>query len=328
MQQHKPITVLVTGVGAIIGYGLINSLRQSRYECRIIGIDIFHDAVGQKWCDKFIQGVRADSESFIDFINDIVAKEKVDLLIPGIEQDLKALIEGFDRLDHSAQYVLNNKALYKTFDDKKQTYKFLEGTADLIPYIDYSETLFEEAEAAFGLPFILKQDVSYASKGVAAIHDRKEFDFYIERFGSGCMAQKKLEIKDREYTCSLFGLGDGTFVNPIALRRELSQEGATKKAVNVKVNEILLDTMTRICQKCQFEGPTNLQFIEYEGKYLLLEINGRVSSSTSMRTLFGVNEAEMCIDHYLMGVRPETKEQRYGTIMRYIGDAYFDSDTL
>ena len=139
---------------------------------------------------------------------------------------------------------------------------------------------------------------------------------------------RKLDIKDREYTCSLFGLGDGTFVNPTCLRRELSQEGATKKALNVKVDDVLLNTMTKICQKCRFEGPTNLQFIEFGGKYLLLEINGRVSSSTSMRELFGVNEAEMCIDYYLKDKKPETKVQRYGTIMRYIGDAYFDSDTL
>jgi len=325
---NKPITVLITGVGAIIGYGLINSLRKSNYDCRIIGIDIFHDAVGQKWCDKFIQGVRADSEEFIDFINNIVKTEKVDLLIPGIEQDLKALIEGFDDLDHSAKYSLNNKALYQTFDDKKMTYKFLEGTADLIPYIDYSDTLYEKAVETFGLPFILKQDISYASKGVAAIQEKQDYDFYIDRFGSGCMAQQKLDIKDREYTCSLFGLGDGSFVNPTCLRRELSQEGATKKALNVKVDKTLLETMTKICQKCHFEGPTNLQFIEYEGKYLLLEINGRVSSSTSMRELFGVNEAQMCIDYYLMDKKPETKTQRYGTIMRYIGDAYFDSDTL
>ena len=325
---NKTITILITGVGAIIGYGLINSLKESKYNCRIIGIDIFHDAVGQKWCDKFIQGVRADSEEFTSFINNIVKIEKVDLLIPGIEQDLKALIKGFDQLDHSAKYSLNNKTLYQTFDDKKLTYKFLEGTADLIPYIDYSDRLYHEAVETFGLPFILKQDISYASKGVAVIQEEKDYDFYIDRFGSGCMAQQKLDIKDREYTCSIFGLGDGSFVNPTCLRRELSQEGATKKALNVKVDDTLLETMTKICHKCHFEGPTNLQFIEFDGKYLLLEINGRVSSSTSMRVLFGVNEAEMCIDHYLMNKRPETKKQQYGTIMRYIGDAYFDSDTL
>ena len=326
--SHKPITVLVTGVGAIIGYGLINSLKRSAYECRVVGIDIFHDAVGQKWSDKFVQGVRADSEAFIPFINKLVEEEEIDLVIPGIEQDLKALIEGYETLNHRAKYVLNNRALYKVFDDKKQTYHFLEGVADLIPYIDYHEKLFEEAKERFGLPFVLKQDVSYASKGVAMIHDKKEYDFYLERFGHDCMAQQKLDIKEKEYTCSIFGLGNGEFVNPIALRRELSQEGATKKAVNVKVDDVLLKTLERIAQKCHFEGPTNLQFIKHEGRYLLLEINGRVSSSTSMRELFGVNEAEMCIDYYLMNKRPPTKTQRYGTIMRYIGDAYFDSDTL
>jgi len=326
--NHKPTAVLVTGVGAIIGYGLINSLKKSAYECRVVGIDIFHDAVGQKWSDKFIQGVRADSKEFIPFINRIVQEEEIDLVIPGIEQDLKALIEGYDRLNHRAKYVLNNRSLYKVFDDKKQTYHFLEGIAELIPYIDYYEGFFEEAKERFGLPFILKQDISYASKGVAVIHDKKEFDFYIKRFGDGCMAQQKLDIKEREYTCSLFGLGDGTFVNPIALRRELSQEGATKKAVNVKVDDVLLASMQKIAQKCRFEGPTNLQFIKHDGKYLLLEINARVSSSTSIRELFGVNEAEMCIEYYLKNKKPETKAQRYGTVMRYIGDAYFDSDTL
>lgn len=326
--KNKTFTILVTGVGAIIGYGLIKSLKKSKYDCRIIGIDIFHDAVGQKWCDKFIQGVRADSNMFIDFINTIVAEEKVDLVIPGIEQDLKAMIENFEHLLHSAKYSLNNKDLYQTFDDKKKTYRFLEDTVDLIPHIHYGDNLFGLAKDAFGLPFILKEDISYASKGVAVINTQKDFEYNIAKFGEGCMAQKKLNIKEHEYTCSIFGLGDGSFVNPICLKRELSAEGATKKAVNVDVDEVLLDTMTKISQKCKFEGPTNLQFIKYENKYLLLEINARVSSSTSIRELFGVNEAEMCIEYFLLNTIPQEKTQKYGTVMRYIEDAYFDSDTL
>ena len=44
-------TVLVTGVGAIIGYGAVRSLRKSRTDVRIVGMDIYPDAVGQVWCD-------------------------------------------------------------------------------------------------------------------------------------------------------------------------------------------------------------------------------------------------------------------------------------
>ena len=58
-------------------YGIIKSLKKSKYKCNIIGIDIFKDAIGQVWCDKFIQGIRADSSDFVDFINNIIEKEKI-----------------------------------------------------------------------------------------------------------------------------------------------------------------------------------------------------------------------------------------------------------
>lgn len=324
--NNKTINILVTGVGAVIGYGIIKNLKNSKHKCNIIGIDIFHDAVGQKWCNKFIKGVRADSPEFINFINSIIDEYSIDLVITGIEQDLEAMIKDFKNLSSSSKYVLNNKELFEIFHDKKKTYDFLENKISLIPWIYYCDDLYSKASNTLGLPFILKQDISYASKGVAVIDNQKDFDYFIDKFGQNCMAQKKLKIKDYEFTCSIFGLGDGSFVNPICFQRELSAEGATKKAVNIKIDDTLLQTLTTICTECKLEGPTNLQFIKHEDKYLLLEINARISSSTSMRQLFGVNEAEMCIDYYLFGKTPETKIQKYGTIIRYIEDVYFDSD--
>ena len=326
--KNKKYNILVTGVGAIIGYGIIKSLRNSKYDCNIIGIDVFKDAIGQKWCDEFIQGKRADAKDFIDSINNIIEEHHIDLVVPGIEQDLESLIKGFDRLNKRAKYVLNNKELFNTFHDKKRTYDFLKNSVELIPYVYFSNDLYKEALESFGLPFILKQDISYASKGVATIYNQKDYEYFIEKFGQNCMAQKKLQIKDNEYTCSIFGLGDGSFVNPICLQRELSAEGATKKATNVKVDDELLQTLEKISKMCKFEGPTNLQFIKYEGKYLLLEINARISSSTSIRELFGVNEAEMCIDYYLFDKLPEVKIQKFGTVIRYIEDVYFDSNSF
>ena len=324
--KNREYNILVTGVGAIIGYGIIKSLKNSKYDCNIIGIDIFFDAIGQKWCDKFIEGKRADSQDFIDFINNIVKEHNIDLVIPGIEQDLESLIKSFDRLNRKAKYVLNNKELFDTFHDKKKTYEFLSNKIDLIPYVYYCNDLYEKAKQELGLPFILKQDISYASKGVATIYNEKDYVYFIEKFGKNCMAQKKLEIKHHEYTCSIFGLGNGSFVNPICLQRELSAEGATKKAVRIENDETLSKTLRVISNNCKFEGPTNLQFIKYEDKYLLLEINARISSSTSIREIFGVNEAQMCIEYYLENKIPVEEKQKFGTVIRYIEDVYFDSD--
>jgi len=326
--QNKTLNILVTGVGAIIGYGIIENLKKSEYECNVIGIDIYSDAVGQYWCDKFIKGVRSDSNEFINFINTIVEEENIDLVIPGIEQDLEKLIKEYKKLSSRAKYVLNNKELHEVFNDKKKTYQFLKNEISLIPTLHFEENLYEKAKIELGLPFIMKQNISYASKGVEVISSKDEFNWYIHKFGTNCVAQKKLDINNKEFTCSIFGLGNGKFVNAICLNRELSAEGATKKAKNTSIDNSMMQTLHAICAKCKFEGPTNLQFIYHEEEYLLLEINARTSSSTSIRRVFGVNEAEMCIDYYLFNKISDVFVQKQGTVIRYIKDAYLDSDNF
>lgn len=324
----KKINILVTGVGAIIGYGILNSLRNCSYDCNLVGIDIYDDAVGQVWCDSFVKGVKANSPDFIEFINRLVSKYSIDLVIPGIEQDLESLLKNFSQLNKKAKYVLNNKDVFDIFHNKKMTYEFLQNKVSLIPHLYYSENLFLESLDRLGLPFVLKKNVSYASKGVAIIENKQDFDYFLQKFGKDCMTQKKLPIKNNEITCSIFGTGDGDFVNPICLKRELSGEGATSKASNIEIEPELMNTLKTICKLSKFEGPTNLQFIRYQEKYYLLEVNARISSSTSIRQIFGVNEAEMCIDFYLFNKTPAFQEQRHGTVSRYIKDQYFDSDNF
>ena len=118
-------TVLVTGVGAIIGYGVIRSLRASRYPVRIVGMDIYDDAVGQHWCDVFEQAVRADDPQYPEHIANLIRRNSVDLVIPGIEQDMHRLAA-----DHAvaplaqthARFVLNRPELIRTAADKWLTH--------------------------------------------------------------------------------------------------------------------------------------------------------------------------------------------------------------
>jgi carbamoyl-phosphate synthase large subunit len=68
------------------------------------------------------------------------------------------------------------------------------------------------------------------------------------------------------------------------------------------------------------EGPTNFQFRIANGKPMLLEINPRISSATSIRAAFGFNEAAMCVDHYLHGKKIRQPPLRSGTAVRYLAD--------
>ena len=78
MSKNK-INILVTGVGAIIGYGIVKSLRMSRHSVRIIGTDIFDDAYGKFISDEFVVAEFASSPKYLEFINNIVDKFQIDL---------------------------------------------------------------------------------------------------------------------------------------------------------------------------------------------------------------------------------------------------------
>jgi carbamoyl-phosphate synthase large subunit len=62
----------------------------------------------------------------------------------------------------------------------------------------------------------------------------------------------------------------------------------------------------------------NFQFRMVDGSPMLLEINPRISSATSIRAAFGFNEAAMCIDHFLHNKEIFQPTLRSGSAVRYL----------
>ncbi len=324
------VNILVTGVGAIIGYGIIKSLRKSRYNVRIIGIDIFSDAVGRVWCDEFVQGVRADSKRFPDFIAELVKKFGIELIIPGIEQDVDALGNMVYRQFFSAcKIVLNTEFALKVFSNKKLTYMLVKELGlPFIPFVlsqDASGKSTEEIIDIIGLPCVAKPEISYAGKGLFTILNSKELQFYKKK--KKYIFQKKID-SGIEYTISVFGLGNGKYCNPVCLNRKLGTDGATHKAEVFEFSPFEYQ-IGAIVERVKPVGPTNFQFIEsnFDDSVLLLEVNPRISASTSIRTGFGVNEAEMCIEFFLERQKPFPARVRKGKAQRYIDEVIeYDGD--
>lgn len=320
--NHESTTVLVTGVGAIIGYGIIRALRGLPQSPRIIGMDIYPDAVGQHWCDAFVQAVPAAADNYISFIAEIVTTKGIDLVIPGIEQDLTRLSQGRDELSScGARLALNRADLIELAGDKWATHQSLASAGHpVIP--TRIDGAFSELNAEFGTPFLLKPRRAYASKGICRVSDEEEFLFRQKRMGEEFMAQRIVGNDQEEYTVGVFGYGDGTASQAIAMRRTLSGEGATAKAW--VVDEPQLDkTVAGLVRFFRPVGPTNFQFRREGDTYFLLEVNPRISSSTSLRAAFGFNEAAMCLDYYLHGLRPQPGPLRHGHAVRFIDELVF-----
>lgn len=315
----KRYNVLVTGIGAIIGYGLINSLRASKYDVYIVGMDIYEDAYGQHICDEFIQAIPAADPKYPMFLKNIIKEKSIDLVMFGTEQEIHRMIKARDVMaEDYEKLVINNEKIVTLSKDKWHTHQFLlESGFKAIP--TYIEGTFESLSNELGLPFLLKPRRSYASKGIEKIHDEEEFDFFRKRVADQFMVQKIIGDVEHEYTVATFGFGDGECIKPIILKRKLSQEGATAKAEvmdSIEMEELIY----RMVEILKPVGPTNFQFRYHDGEYLLLETNPRISSSTSLRTAFGYNEAEMCIEFFVEHQRPQNVEIKKGTAVRYIAD--------
>jgi nucleoside-diphosphate-sugar epimerase len=121
-----------TGVGAIIGYGVVNSLRLGRYALKIVGLDIYAHAVGQYWCDAFERSVPVADPGYTSFLQDVIARHRIDLVIPGIEQDVTFLSRHRAALaDTGARLALNDAELIALSDDKWLTREALAGSVCL-----------------------------------------------------------------------------------------------------------------------------------------------------------------------------------------------------
>jgi len=316
--MKKKYNILVTGVGAIIGYGIIESIRVSGIFCKIIGTDIYAENYGKYRCDNFEQVPYTDSEEYQVAITNIIDKYQVDLVFPGIEQDV--FFFNINQSLFNTKFVLNSNLLVNLTKDKWLMYNFLKNNSfpDLIP--TYEDIDFERGKDLLGLPFIIKPKQSYASKGYHIIDNLLTYNKIKNEINSNTIFQPYIGSLDEEYTISIFGNGIGGFVDSFILKRYLSKAGASEKTFVIEKDEALMDSISKLTNIFKPEGPTNFQFRKDGDKVYLLEINSRISSACSIRTKFGYNEPMYCIQHYLKNDSYTIQPKKTGKAIRYIAD--------
>jgi carbamoyl-phosphate synthase large subunit len=67
-------TVMTTGTGAIIGYGVLKALREARPDFKLVAADIFPDAVGQYWADAFEVAPLTSDATYKSWLRDLRAE--------------------------------------------------------------------------------------------------------------------------------------------------------------------------------------------------------------------------------------------------------------
>jgi carbamoyl-phosphate synthase large subunit len=321
-------TILVSGASGIVGYGTLRSLRSADMDLCLIGTSIYDDSIAPAFCDIFEQAVPTTEPAYLPWLLQTVRKHSVDLLIPGLEIDMYAWVDQITAIEAAgARVLLNDVALIHLCKDKWTFFEHL-AADQLACTIDSSLSQdFYGLSQRFDLPFLLKPRRGFGSKGIVRVNNEDQFAPLRAQVGPVLMAQPIVGHDDEEFTTSAFCDGQGGLFASMTLRRKLSRDGFTDRA-EVVDTQPFLDTIQQLCRYLRPHGPTNFQFRQTDDGPKLLEINPRISSSTSIRAAFGYNESSMAVDYFLKGHIPVQPAIRRGRAVRYTDDHIFYDDGL
>jgi carbamoyl-phosphate synthase large subunit len=321
-------TILVSGASGIVGYGILRSLKRSGKQLSLVGTSIYDDSVAPVFCDIFELAPPTNDAAYMEWLLNTIRKHQVDLIVPGIEIDMYKWVEHVPEIERAgAVPLLNNMELIQLCKDKWSFYENLSGVG--MPCAIESSLLveFDVLKSKLGLPFLLKPRRGFGSKGIVKVDSADTFLRHQKDIGQILMAQPIVGSDDEEFTTSAFCDGSGGFYASMTLRRKLSSDGFTEKGEVVDADEFI-GTISDLCKRFRPIGPTNFQFRKCMDGIKLLEINPRISSSTSIRAAFGYNESAMAVDYFLEHRTPIQPEIKRGRAVRYTEDYIFYENSI
>lgn len=316
-------TILVSGASGIVGYGVLKSLRNQNLN--LIGTSIYSESPANCFSDKFLLAPKTSDATYLDWLLSTIQHYRVDMIIPCIEDDMYLWNREREKLNKVTFPLLNSNPLIQLCRDKWLFYNHLIKYAPDYAIESSLDNNFMLLVKKFGLPFLLKPRQGFASKGIIYVNNLSTFSTYQHKIGTELMAQPIVGDNNHEYTVSAFFDKNSNLCCYNQLRRKLAKTGFTEFAETVSLNgiELILNRLSAIFKPV---GPTNFQFRYASGKLKLLEINPRISSSTSIRSAFGYNESLMSIKYFIDGIVPSLLPSRKGKAFRFTEDFIIYSD--
>lgn len=317
--------IFVSGASGVVGYGILKSLRNSSESFYLIGSTIHSNSPAVVYSDLVLTAVPTSSDEYIEWLLSVIEKYDVDMIIPAIEADVYKWNENRDILGGTgAKLLLNNANLINLCSDKWVFYNTLKSDISkyLIPTFESVDTI------TCSFPLVAKPKVGFGSKGVYRINSMEELEKFDKGRDGTYIYQPFIGKDSEEYTVSAFFDRNCVLVEYLGLKRRLSQNGHTDYAEfsDYDFRKILEDLSSLL----KPIGPTNFQFRYDNGHMKLLEINPRISSSTSIRALMGFNESEMSVNYLFyekISCKLDKKGLKNKKIIRYFEDYMYDDST-
>ena len=280
------------------------------------GADISTHAYGH-FADCFSNTYVLEEVSCFSNICNIIADEQINFLIAGgdIVARICAGIEEDIRMAGAA-YVGNNRTTVLSCSDKYFCLKLLSQKGIACPQTHLlSEININDTTTLY--PLIVKPRIdSGGSRGINIFHNAADLAVFSSQHGDDAdswVCQEYIKDSSNELTIGVMSNTNGSAAGSILLRRSfqnmLSVHDRSKQHLissgssqgeffrDKKLEKIAM----KIANSIGSTGPLNIQCRMKYGEILPFEINPRFSASTYLRTLAGVNEVSLYLNHLLSG---------------------------
>ena len=182
-----------------------------------------------------------------------------------------------------------------------------------------------ELEQRLGFPLFAKPIDGARSLGLIKIEGHEELiDLYSEN--SNLVVQEFLPDDEGEYTSGCIVI-EGKCSSIVTLRRDL-RDGNTYRTYRNESTSKYDDIIRSIAECLKPDGPVNFQFRILNGKPIVFEINGRFSGTTPIRYLYGINEVDIILNHYLFNIKTVLPKLKNGVVMRAWSDVFVENEEL
>ena len=282
------ISILFTCIGRRVS--LLNSFRRAARQLKInaslLGTDTTELSSALQLCDKGFLVKPITHAGYIKQLLKIVKTNRVKLLVPTVDLDLKLLAQNKPKFAAMGCRVLvSTPEVVDICQDKRKTYSFLINNGFDTPVTMSVRAALSKKKLNW--PCFLKPWDGYASRGNAAVNNRKELLFFTKRIPN-CIVQEF--IKGTEHTCDVY-VDFSLKVRCVVPRKRIEvRAGEVSKSQAVKHPAIMSEAARLVEKLGAGPGVITLQlFLTGDGKVKFIEINPRFGGGVPLSIKAGAN---------------------------------------
>lgn len=290
------MSVLITEVEGKLGLAITQSLGRKGISVSCLSNNPSAPAFYSKYCkEKFVSPAVEDKDSYINFLLDIVKRNKYELLITCSDADTEYISEIRESLYSYITFLLPDHETVMRVLNKDKLMRFCVEKNFAIPKTEFPKNIEDVItfNGQFDYPLVLKGTRGAGAQNVEYAHSKYELVYkYIELIEKAPQAIIQEYIPGDNYCW--YGLCDSGKVISFFMYRILRSYpvtgGTPAKAVSM-YDEALNKYAAGIIEALNWSGMINLDLKKDKnnGQYKLMEINPRFGGTTPLAIASGID---------------------------------------